>query len=61
MGDQGYRRGSRRIFRKGVAFERYPGMGQDGDGIATFPTGDKVAWFNDPDGNVLSFSQHASA
>jgi catechol 2,3-dioxygenase-like lactoylglutathione lyase family enzyme len=47
--------------KKGVAFERYPGMGQDGDGIATFPTGDKVAWFKDPDGNVLSLSQHAAA
>lgn len=47
--------------RKGVVFERYSNMGQDDDGIATFPTGDKVAWFKDPDGNVLSFSQHASA
>jgi catechol 2,3-dioxygenase-like lactoylglutathione lyase family enzyme len=45
---------------KGVVFERYPGMGQDERGIATFPTGDKVAWFKDPDGNVLSLSQHAS-
>ncbi|HEX5235891.1 MAG TPA: VOC family protein [Silvibacterium sp.] len=44
---------------KGVAFERYPGMKQDADGVATFPTGDKVAWFKDPDGNVLSLSQHA--
>jgi hypothetical protein len=42
-----------------VAFERYPNMGQDERGIATFPTGDKVAWFKDPDGNVLSISQHA--
>lgn len=49
------------LAKKGVAFERYPSMGQDGDGIATFPTGDKVAWFKDPDGNVLSLSQHASA
>jgi catechol 2,3-dioxygenase-like lactoylglutathione lyase family enzyme len=48
------------LVRKGVAFERYPNMGQDGDGIATFPTGDKVAWFKDPDGNVLSLSQHVS-
>ncbi|MGB0122166.1 MAG: VOC family protein [Silvibacterium sp.] len=46
--------------RKGVIFERYPNMGQDRDGIATFPTGDKVAWFKDPDGNILSFSQHVS-
>jgi catechol 2,3-dioxygenase-like lactoylglutathione lyase family enzyme len=43
---------------KGVAFERYPNMGQDEHGICTFPTGDKVAWFKDPDGNVLSLSQH---
>lgn len=45
---------------KGVAFERYPRMNQDEHGIATFPNGDKVAWFKDPDGNVLSLSQHAS-
>jgi catechol 2,3-dioxygenase-like lactoylglutathione lyase family enzyme len=44
---------------KGVVFERYPKMGQDDLGIATFPGGDKVAWFKDPDGNVLSLSQHA--
>jgi catechol 2,3-dioxygenase-like lactoylglutathione lyase family enzyme len=44
---------------KGVVFERYPNMGQDEMGIATFPGGDKVAWFKDPDGNVLSLSQHA--
>lgn len=49
------------LAQKGVAFERYPNMWQDANGIATFPTGDKVAWFKDPDGNVLSLSQHASA
>ncbi len=47
------------LLRKGVVFERYPNMGQDERGICTFPTGDKVAWFKDPDGNVLSISQHA--
>ncbi len=46
---------------QGVSFERYPGMGQDERGISTFPTGDMVAWFKDPDGNVLSLSQHASS
>jgi catechol 2,3-dioxygenase-like lactoylglutathione lyase family enzyme len=46
---------------KGVAFERYPNMGQDEQGICTFPTGDKVTWFKDPDGNVLSLSQHAAS
>ncbi len=44
---------------RGVTFERYPKMNQDEQGICTFPTGDKVAWFKDPDGNVLSISQHA--
>jgi catechol 2,3-dioxygenase-like lactoylglutathione lyase family enzyme len=44
---------------KGITFNRYPDMGQDERGICTFPGGDKVAWFNDPAGNVLSLSQHA--
>jgi catechol 2,3-dioxygenase-like lactoylglutathione lyase family enzyme len=46
---------------KGVVFERYDFMHPDATGVVTFPTGDKVAWFKDPDGNVLSLSQHASA
>jgi catechol 2,3-dioxygenase-like lactoylglutathione lyase family enzyme len=47
------------LVQKGVVFQHYPNMGQDERGICTFPTGDKVAWFKDPDGNVLSISQHA--
>jgi catechol 2,3-dioxygenase-like lactoylglutathione lyase family enzyme len=47
-----------RLVKAGVEFARYPNMGQDERGICTFPTGDKVAWFKDPDGNVLSISQH---
>jgi hypothetical protein len=46
---------------KGVQFERYEFMHPDVDGIVAFPTGDKVAWFKDADGNVLSLSQPASA
>lgn len=43
---------------KGVAFTVYDGMGQDADGIWTAPDGKaKVAWFADPDGNVLSLSE----
>lgn len=49
-----------RLTAKGVAFNRYPHMGQDEHGICTFPNGDRVAWFPDPDGNVLSLSQHAA-
>ena len=43
---------------KGVQFERYGFLEQDKLGIWTTPTGEKVAWFKDPDGNVLSVSQH---
>jgi catechol 2,3-dioxygenase-like lactoylglutathione lyase family enzyme len=49
----------RTLVAAGVQFERYEGMGQDELGIWTPPNGDKVAWFKDPDGNVLSLSQHA--
>jgi catechol 2,3-dioxygenase-like lactoylglutathione lyase family enzyme len=43
---------------KGVAFTIYEGFGQDRLGIWTAPDGKaKVAWFNDPDGNVLSLTQ----
>jgi catechol 2,3-dioxygenase-like lactoylglutathione lyase family enzyme len=49
-----------KLTAKGVRFEIYPNMGQDAQGICTFPGGDKVAWFKDPDGNVLSLSQHVA-
>lgn len=38
----------------GVVFTRYDGMEQDALGIWTAPGGDRVAWFQDPDGNTLS-------
>jgi catechol 2,3-dioxygenase-like lactoylglutathione lyase family enzyme len=46
------------LMRVGVQFERYGFMQQDELGIWTTPTGAKVAWFKDPDGNILSVSQH---
>ena len=42
----------------GVRFERFEGMAQDALGIWTSPTGAKIAWFKDPDGNILSVSEH---
>ena len=42
---------------RGVAFERFPGMGQDDDGIWTAPGGARIAWFKDPDGNLLSIAE----
>lgn len=43
---------------KGVHFEIFGFFKQDDLGIWTAPTGDKVAWFKDPDGNILSVSEH---
>jgi catechol 2,3-dioxygenase-like lactoylglutathione lyase family enzyme len=45
--------------RAGVRFERYEYMKQDDLGIWTTPTGARVAWFKDPDGNVLSISEYS--
>jgi catechol 2,3-dioxygenase-like lactoylglutathione lyase family enzyme len=47
----------RSLQKKGVHFEIFGFFKQDELGIWTAPTGDKVAWFKDPDGNVLSVSQ----
>ena len=55
----------------GVAFERYPWMGKgpeelpiwtspSGSDVSPAHGGARVAWFKDPDGNVLSVSQHGS-
>ena len=43
---------------RGVVFEKYPFVLDQELGIWNAPSGDKVAWFKDPDGNVLSVSQH---
>jgi catechol 2,3-dioxygenase-like lactoylglutathione lyase family enzyme len=42
----------------GVQFERYEFLKPDESGIWTSPTGARVAWFKDPDGNTLSLSEH---
>lgn len=49
----------RGLTARGVAFLRYDGMDQDASGVWTTPAGDKVAWFADPGGNVLSLTQFA--
>lgn len=43
---------------RGVTFERFGLPGQDERGIWAAPGGARIAWFKDPDGNVLSLSQH---
>jgi catechol 2,3-dioxygenase-like lactoylglutathione lyase family enzyme len=42
----------------GVRFERFDGLTQDEKGIWVSPTGAKVGWFRDLDGNILSISEH---
>ena len=48
---------ARDLAARGVTFLRYAGMNQDEHGIWTAPSGAQVAWFTDPDGNVLSITQ----
>lgn len=46
-----------RLVERGVAFEKYGFLQQDDLGIWTAPGGARVAWFKDPDGNLLSLAQ----
>lgn len=50
----------RELSKGGVRFEQFnlPFMKQDELGVWTAPGGDQVAWFKDPDGNMLSISKH---
>ncbi|HSY71722.1 MAG TPA: VOC family protein [Alloacidobacterium sp.] len=48
---------ARALAKAGVQLERYPHVQQDEDGVWTAPGGAKIAWFKDPDGNVLSIAQ----
>jgi catechol 2,3-dioxygenase-like lactoylglutathione lyase family enzyme len=50
----------RELAGRGVVFEHFDGMTQDELGIWTTPGGDQVAWFKDPDANLLSLSRHAT-
>jgi catechol 2,3-dioxygenase-like lactoylglutathione lyase family enzyme len=45
------------LAERGVSFERFAGFQQDELGLCTFPDGTQVAWFRDPDGNLLSLTQ----
>lgn len=61
----------KKLTSAGVQFERYPWMNKGADELPiwTSPSGPevspahagaRVAWFKDPDGNVLSVSQHGA-
>jgi catechol 2,3-dioxygenase-like lactoylglutathione lyase family enzyme len=52
----------RELSQLGISFERYPFLEQDATGIWSAPGGAaQVAWFKDPDGNILSISQHVES
>ena len=42
---------------RGVHCEHFAGVPQDDLGIWTAPDGSLVAWFKDPDGNILSLTE----
>jgi catechol 2,3-dioxygenase-like lactoylglutathione lyase family enzyme len=42
------------LSERGVKWERFPGLPHDASGVVLTPEGAKVAWFRDPDGNLLS-------
>ncbi|WP_205479160.1 VOC family protein [Sphingomonas arenae] len=52
------RAAAQELREKGVTFTVYDDMGQDELGIWNSPDGEtRLAWFTDPDGNVLSLSE----
>ena len=46
---------------RGLRFERFAGLDQDDRGVWRSPSGARIAWFKDPDGNLLSLSEHLEA
>ena len=47
----------KRLRAADVVFQRYEGLDQDKDNIWHSPSGALVAWFEDPDGNILSLTE----
>jgi catechol 2,3-dioxygenase-like lactoylglutathione lyase family enzyme len=47
----------RELAGQGVQFKRYENFNQDEHGVWIAPSGSKVAWFEDPDGNILSLQE----
>jgi hypothetical protein len=41
-----------------MQFARYAGLEQNEYGVWKSPSGAKIAWFTDPNGNTLSLTEH---
>ena len=46
---------------RGVRLERFPVFPHDEVGVVRTPDGSRVAWFRDPDGNLLSVVQYSES
>ena len=46
-----------RMTAEGIHFEQFEGLEQDARGVCTFSDGTQVAWFKDPDNNMLSLTE----
>ena len=44
--------------QRGVVWEHFPNFPQDAEGVLHAPDGSQVAWFRDPDRNLLSIVQY---
>ena len=51
----------RDIAARGGQFQRFPPLEQDAAGIWKSPSGARVAWLRDPDGNLLSLTERPAA
>src|SRR5262249_23325808 len=48
---------AKQLIAKGVATELYPNLTQDPLGIWHSPSGARIVWFKDPDGNIISLTE----
>lgn len=46
------------LLQHGIVPERYPWLDQDEMGVWQAPSGARVVWFRDPDGNLLSVAEY---
>jgi hypothetical protein len=42
---------------RGVVFLSFKHLSQTASGVCTTPVGHEIAWFKDPDGNILSLTE----
>jgi catechol 2,3-dioxygenase-like lactoylglutathione lyase family enzyme len=45
------------LIDRGLRFDKYENLDQDEHGVWTGPNGNRIGWFEDPDGNILSLTQ----